>query len=97
MAWGSNNRGKGFASLNWKTDNFGTSATMWFKESKKSGVYKYTLSFGQKTVTFLIDTVNAGRTVTNKYGQNVNVMAVKVLLGKGTNYGSDIAPKGFLG
>ena len=88
MAYGSNNRGKGFASLRWKKTNFGTEATMWFRPTKKDGVFKYTLSFGKKTVTMLVD-VNSMKLVTSKSGQTMETIPVKCLLGSGTGYTND--------
>lgn len=67
-----------FSALRWKTDSFGTSATMWCRESKKAGVYKYTVVSGDKTLTFIINPNS--RIITDKYGKPV--FPVKVILGK---------------
>lgn len=34
---------------------YGNQATMWCKETKKPGVYKYTMVKGKTTFTFLVD------------------------------------------
>ena len=91
MAFGNNNRGNGFAGLRWKKSNYGTSATMWFRPTKKPGVFKYTLSFGTKTVTMLIDQNTGMQMVNTKNGSEPRI-AVKCLFGGGHAYFANGVP-----
>lgn len=69
--------------LKFKTTSFNgnttTSATMWMKETKKEGVFKYTVVKGSKTITYLLDR-NAKA---HDFGRG-KVFPLKVLLGEKT-------------
>lgn len=69
--------------LKFKTTSYNgnttTSATMWMKETKKEGVFKYTVVKGNKTITYLLDR-NAKA---HDFGRG-KVFPLKVLLGEKT-------------
>lgn len=78
MAYLNNSNGLKFktTSYNGRTS---TSATMWMKETKKPGVFKYTVVKGNKTITYLLD-------LNSKYQDfgRGKVFPLKVLLGEKT-------------
>lgn len=72
-----NNNNNNQNGLVFKTTNYGEQATMWFRESKKSNVFKFTKFNGTTTYTYILDLSQSPM----DFGKG-SVFPVKVLKGK---------------
>lgn len=77
-----NNRSRGLRGLRWKKSNYGTAATMWCRQSKKSGVFKYTVTEGGTQYTFLIDLNKSPVDLESRSGRSDSFFPVTVLASK---------------
>lgn len=77
-----NSNPQGFDGLRWKTDNWGTSCTLWCRETKKkNGFFKYTIMLKNgKTLTFLVSP--GSKIITDKFGNQC--FPIKILAGQST-------------